>query len=162
MEMHGNLGLNLSTASNWVEARIIEVYDLLISGRLKVMASLENWLREFRKYHRDDKGAGQNRQAIRPPDGRHAIPDGQWTPLHGHEAPTSASEPLSRERLVVNASIRTDVSRPTLGQQQLAANEKARGAWPQARFCPFYDFAYALLRRRIAVIRPVRPRARTP
>jgi hypothetical protein len=59
MEMYGNLGLNLSTASNSVEAGIIEVYDLLISGRLKVMASLENWLREFRKYHLDDKGAGK-------------------------------------------------------------------------------------------------------
>ena len=23
------------------------------------MESLENWLREFRKYHRDDKGAGE-------------------------------------------------------------------------------------------------------
>jgi terminase large subunit-like protein len=26
---------------------------------LKVMASLTNWLREFRKYHRDDKGSGK-------------------------------------------------------------------------------------------------------
>ena len=28
-------------------------------GRLKVMASLTNWFREFRKYHRDDKGSGK-------------------------------------------------------------------------------------------------------
>ncbi len=30
-----------------------------MSGRLKVMASLSNWFREFRKYHRDDKGWGK-------------------------------------------------------------------------------------------------------
>jgi phage terminase large subunit-like protein len=59
MEIYGNLGLNLKTAENAVEAGIIEVWNLLISGRLKVMASLESWFREFRKYHRDDKGAGK-------------------------------------------------------------------------------------------------------
>jgi hypothetical protein len=26
---------------------------------LKVLESLSNWLREFRKYHRDDKGSGK-------------------------------------------------------------------------------------------------------
>jgi hypothetical protein len=30
-----------------------------VSGRLKVIASLTNWFREFRKYHRDDKGSGK-------------------------------------------------------------------------------------------------------
>jgi hypothetical protein len=33
--------------------------DLWVSGRLKVMASLTNWFREFRKYHRDDQGSGK-------------------------------------------------------------------------------------------------------
>jgi hypothetical protein len=42
-----------------VEAGITEVWNLLVSGRLKVMASLTNWIREFRKYHRDDKGSGK-------------------------------------------------------------------------------------------------------
>jgi hypothetical protein len=42
-----------------VEAGITEVWNLLVSGRLKVMQSLSNWLREFRKYHRDDKGSGK-------------------------------------------------------------------------------------------------------
>ena len=42
-----------------MEAGIIEVWNLLVSGRLKVMASLTNWFREFRKYHRDDKGSGK-------------------------------------------------------------------------------------------------------
>jgi hypothetical protein len=39
------------------EAGITEVWQLLVSGRLKVMASCGNWRREFRKYHRDDKGS---------------------------------------------------------------------------------------------------------
>jgi hypothetical protein len=42
-----------------VEAGITEVWNLLVSGRLKVMAGLTNWFREFRKYHRDDKGSGK-------------------------------------------------------------------------------------------------------
>jgi len=59
MQMYGQLGLHLAPAENAVEAGIAEVWQLLISGRLKVMESLTNWLREFRKYHRDDKGAGK-------------------------------------------------------------------------------------------------------
>jgi len=59
MQLYSELGLDLSPAVNAVEAGITEVWNLLISGRLKVMASLSNWLREFRKYHRDDKGAGK-------------------------------------------------------------------------------------------------------
>ncbi len=31
----------------------------LVSGKLKVLAHLENWFREFRRYHRDDKGTGK-------------------------------------------------------------------------------------------------------
>jgi len=27
-----------------------------VGGQLKVMSHLTNWLREFRRYHRDDKG----------------------------------------------------------------------------------------------------------
>ena len=42
-----------------MEAGITEVWNPLVSGRLKVMASLTNWFREFRKYHRDDKGSGK-------------------------------------------------------------------------------------------------------
>lgn len=53
------LGLNLFPAVNAVEAGFTEVWNLLVSGRLKIMASLSNWMREFRKYHRDDKGSGK-------------------------------------------------------------------------------------------------------
>jgi phage terminase large subunit-like protein len=59
MELYRKLGLHLSPAENAVEAGITEVWNLLVSGRLKVMESLSNWLREFRKYHRDDKGSGK-------------------------------------------------------------------------------------------------------
>ena len=59
MDIYSKLGLRLWPAVNAVEARIAEVWNLLVSGRLKVMASLPNWFREFRKYHRDDKGSGK-------------------------------------------------------------------------------------------------------
>lgn len=59
MEVYGKLGLHLGPAENAVDARMTEVWSLLVSGRLKVMASLTNWFREFRKYHRDDQGSGK-------------------------------------------------------------------------------------------------------
>lgn len=59
MHIYYELGLSLYPAVNAVEAGITEVWNLLVSGRLKVMESLANWRREFRKYHRDDKGAGK-------------------------------------------------------------------------------------------------------
>lgn len=59
IEIYRKLGLHLAPAVNAVEAGITEVWNLLVSGRLKVMASLSNWQREFRKYHRDDKGSGK-------------------------------------------------------------------------------------------------------
>jgi hypothetical protein len=59
MEVYRKLGLHLGPAENAVEAGITEVWNLFVSGRLKVMASLTNWFREFRKYHRDDKGSGK-------------------------------------------------------------------------------------------------------
>jgi hypothetical protein len=59
MEVYRKLGLHLGPAENAVEAGITEVWNLLVSGQLKVMASLTNWFREFRKYHRDDKGSGK-------------------------------------------------------------------------------------------------------
>jgi hypothetical protein len=72
MVFRGSLGVvDVGRAENAVEAGITEVWNPLVSGRLKVMASLTNWFRESRKYHRDDK----DRQAGRPPDGRDEVPD---------------------------------------------------------------------------------------
>ena len=50
------LGLQLVPAENAVEAGLMAVWNLLITGRLRVQAHLSNWLSEFRKYHRDEKG----------------------------------------------------------------------------------------------------------
>jgi hypothetical protein len=59
MELYREFGLNLDTAVNTVEAGITDVWQRLVSGRLKVMRHLDHWFREFRRYHRDDKGYGK-------------------------------------------------------------------------------------------------------
>lgn len=59
MQVYSDLGLKLQPAVNAVESGITEVWQLLVAGRLKVFSSCQNWLREFRKYHRDDKGNGK-------------------------------------------------------------------------------------------------------
>ncbi len=51
-----DLGLDLEPAISAVEAGLLECWQLLSDGRLKVFASLANWRQEFRLYHRDDKG----------------------------------------------------------------------------------------------------------
>lgn len=56
MDIYGKLGLRLEPAVNAVEAGLTEVWNLLVSGRLKVQEHLHNWRSEFRKYHRDEKG----------------------------------------------------------------------------------------------------------
>jgi len=56
IEIYGKLGLFLAPAENAVEAGITEVWNLLVSGRLKVQEHLHNWRSEFRKYHRDEHG----------------------------------------------------------------------------------------------------------
>jgi phage terminase large subunit-like protein len=56
MDMYGSLGLKLQPAANAVETGIYEVWDALSTGRLQVFDTLPNWLSEFRKYHRNEKG----------------------------------------------------------------------------------------------------------
>jgi hypothetical protein len=56
LEMYRALGLILHPAANAVGTGLQTVWDLLYQGRLKVMPSLEHWWREFRRYHRDEKG----------------------------------------------------------------------------------------------------------
>jgi phage terminase large subunit-like protein len=56
MEMYGELGLSLQPAKPSVETGIYEVWDALSTGRLRVFSTLGNWISEFRKYHRDEKG----------------------------------------------------------------------------------------------------------
>ena len=56
MEIYGALGLRLQPAVNAVEAGLYDVWGALSTGRFKVFDTLPNWLSEFRKYHRDEKG----------------------------------------------------------------------------------------------------------
>lgn len=51
-----DLGLLLSYAENGVEAGLFDVWQRLSTGRLKVFSTLGNWLKEYRKYRRDEKG----------------------------------------------------------------------------------------------------------
>ncbi len=51
-----DLGLDLYKADNTVEAGLLSVYRLMVSGRLKVFSTLRNWRSEFRIYRRDEKG----------------------------------------------------------------------------------------------------------
>jgi hypothetical protein len=50
------LGLNITPANNSREAGILEVWQRLSTGRLKVFSNCQNWIKEYRFYRRDDKG----------------------------------------------------------------------------------------------------------
>ncbi len=56
IENYRRLGLRLTNADNAVDAGIHDVYLRLSTGRLKVFATLVNWLAEYRLYRRDKNG----------------------------------------------------------------------------------------------------------
>jgi phage terminase large subunit-like protein len=56
VQMYRDLGLKLYEADNAVETGINFTWTLMVSGLLKVMPNCSNYLSEFRKYHRDEKG----------------------------------------------------------------------------------------------------------
>ena len=49
-------GLDISNANKSVEAGLYKVWQMLSTNKLKVFASLVNWLSEFRLYRRDEHG----------------------------------------------------------------------------------------------------------
>lgn len=55
IEEYRKLELRLQFADKAVEAGIMEVYDRLVSGRLKVFSTLSHWFDEYRYYIRDEK-----------------------------------------------------------------------------------------------------------
>lgn len=55
-QIYRDLGLTLTFADNDVIAGVTKVWQLLVSGELKVFTNCQSWFREFRKYHRDKKG----------------------------------------------------------------------------------------------------------
>lgn len=56
IESYVALGLNLTAADNAVDTGILDCWTLLVSGRFKVCDNCVNFLREIKKYHRDEKG----------------------------------------------------------------------------------------------------------
>ena len=57
LKIYKQLGLNVDTAFNGVEAGIFEVWQRMSTGRLKIFKSCQNALAEFRLYRRNEKGA---------------------------------------------------------------------------------------------------------
>jgi len=51
-----DLGLHIFKADNAVEAGIMNVFQRLSGGRIKVFRNLGSWLGEYRIYRRDEKG----------------------------------------------------------------------------------------------------------
>lgn len=51
-----DLGLRLTIARNGVESGLLEVWQRLSTGRIKVFATCTNWLSEYRLYRRDEQG----------------------------------------------------------------------------------------------------------
>lgn len=51
-----DLGLTLVAADNSVESGLLDVWQRLSTGRLKVFSTLPNWATEYRLYRRDEKG----------------------------------------------------------------------------------------------------------
>jgi phage terminase large subunit-like protein len=57
MDLYCGMGLDLAPADNAVESGIYDTWTLLSAGKLKVFASCQDWINEYRIYRRDDKGA---------------------------------------------------------------------------------------------------------
>jgi phage terminase large subunit-like protein len=56
MEIYAREGVALVKAENAVESGLMQVLDLLKSGKLKIFNDLGDWWREFRLYRRDGNG----------------------------------------------------------------------------------------------------------
>lgn len=56
IDMYGDLGLHVEAAENLQESGIVEVWQRMSTGRLKVFATLNNYLQEVRSYRRDEQG----------------------------------------------------------------------------------------------------------
>jgi len=56
MDEYRKLGLNLTKADNSVEAGLFDVYERMVTGRLKIFKSCGKTLTEYRLYRRDEKG----------------------------------------------------------------------------------------------------------
>lgn len=55
IDEYRKFSLKLQTADNAVEAGIMEIYQRLSTGRMRVFSTLQNWFDEYRFYIRDEK-----------------------------------------------------------------------------------------------------------
>lgn len=78
LQTYTDLGLVIAPANNAVESGLLEVFQRLSSGRLKVFTHLKNWLSEFRVYRRDQQGRVAQKQSDHLMDAtRYLIMSGQ-------------------------------------------------------------------------------------
>lgn len=56
MSLYRHLGLKLTEANNGVSAGILEVYQRLSTGRIKIFSNCTKLLEEYRLYRRDERG----------------------------------------------------------------------------------------------------------
>jgi len=103
-------GLELSEADNTLtgeDSGITAVWQRLSTGRLKVFRTLQNWLKEYRFYQRDEKGRIKDGQADHLMDAtRYLVMSGiaravirpaeQWTTGRGQPIFTSDYNPYAR------------------------------------------------------------------
>lgn len=106
MVQYQELGLDLTKSDNALESGLTDVWVRLSTGRLKIFRTLQNWLKEYRFYQRDEHGrvkdgqadhlmdctrylilSGLQRAIIRPPE--------QWTTGKQPNAFTSESDPYA-------------------------------------------------------------------
>jgi hypothetical protein len=77
LALYTELQLSLTLANNAVESGLYETWQRLSTGRLKVFRILQNWLREYRLYRRDDKGRVVKENDHLMDDTRYLVMSGQ-------------------------------------------------------------------------------------
>lgn len=106
MSEYQDLGLNLATAENALEAGLLKVWTRLSTGRLKVFKTLVNWMKEYRFYQRDENGQVKDGQADHLMDSTRYLcnsgielmtvrPADQWTLGRGRTNYTSEYDPAA-------------------------------------------------------------------
>ncbi len=56
IQTYKDLGLDITPADNAVESGLYDVWQLFSSGMLKIFSNLGNFMSEYRRYRRDEKG----------------------------------------------------------------------------------------------------------
>jgi terminase large subunit-like protein len=90
IEVYGRLGLDLRPADNAVSAGIYAVNGRLVSGRLKVFASLSEWFAEYKLYRRQDG------KVVKLKD--HAMDATRYLEMSGRDVARCAPLPPAQDR----------------------------------------------------------------